>query len=145
VALRVIREAFDVTPHTLVSSIVFNGEVHTTDRATGKYIRPCLISLTATRNIFDEIVLDEPQLDPVACPRGYLNAIVSPHPWDLEGVRPVVQFNLSDYKFVEGLDVVAGLDSRPDLLALKPVEFEHLIRELFEDGDEGVGHASLTR
>ena len=25
----------------------------------------------------------------------------------------------------------AGLDSRPDLLALKPVEFEHLVRELF--------------
>src|SRR5260370_12731707 len=31
------------------------------------------------------------------------------------------------------MDVVAGLDSRPDLLALKPVEFEHLIRQLFEN------------
>lgn len=28
--------------------------------------------------------------------------------------------------------MVAGLDSRPDLLDLKPVEFEHLIRQLFE-------------
>jgi restriction system protein len=27
---------------------------------------------------------------------------------------------------------MAGLDSRPDLLALKPVEFEHLVRELFQ-------------
>ena len=47
-------------------------------------------------------------------------------------VRPVVQFDLSKYKFVEEMDVVAGLDSRPDLLDLKPVEFEHLIRQLFE-------------
>ena len=39
---------------------------------------------------------------------------------------------MSKYKFVEDMNVIAGLDSRPDLLALKPVEFEHLIRELFE-------------
>lgn len=35
-------------------------------------------------------------------------------------------FDLSKYKFVEEMDVVAGLDSPPDLLALKPVEFERL-------------------
>jgi hypothetical protein len=45
---------------------------------------------------------------------------------------PVLQFDLSKYKFVEELEVVVGLDSRPDLLAFKPVEFEHLIRRLFE-------------
>ncbi len=44
----------------------------------------------------------------------------------------MLQFDLSKYKFVEEMDVVAGLDSRMDLLALKPVEFEHLIRQLFE-------------
>jgi restriction system protein len=43
------------------------------------------------------------------------------------------------------LDVVAGLDSRPDLLALKPVEFEHLIRQLFENiGDEVLGHPGVA-
>ena len=31
-----------------------------------------------------------------------------------------------------GYDTAAGLDSRPDLLALEPTEFEHLIRALFE-------------
>src|SRR6266566_2592850 len=132
VALRTLAEAFDVAPVTLVSGIVFNGYVSAKDRATGKPIRPLLISTHAMRDAFAEIVLDEPELDPVACLRGYLNAVVSPHPYDLEAVRPVVQFDLSKYKFVEEMDVVAGLDSRPDLLALKPVEFEHLIRQLFE-------------
>jgi restriction system protein len=133
VTLRTLAEAFAVTPVTLVSGIVFNGYVSAKDRATGKPIRPLLISTHATRQGFAEIMLDEPELDPVACLRAYLNAVVSPHPYDLEAVRPVVQFDLSKYKFVEEMDVVAGLDSRPDLLALKPVEFEHLIRQLFEN------------
>jgi restriction system protein len=133
VTLRTLAEAFDATPVTLVDGIVFNGYVSAKDRATGKPIRPLLISTHATRDSFAEIVLDERELDPVVCLRGYLNAVVSPHPYDLEAVRPVVQFDLSKYKFVEEMDVVAGLDSRPDLLALKPVEFEHLIRQLFEN------------
>jgi restriction system protein len=132
VTLRTLAEAFDAAPVTLVDGIVFNGYVSAKDRATGKPVRPLVISVHATRQAFSEILLDEPELDPVACLRAYLNAIVSPHPYDLEPVRPVVQFDLSKYKFVEEMDVVAGLDSRPDLLALKPVEFEHLIRQLFE-------------
>jgi len=132
VALRTLAEAFDVAPVTLVRGIVFNGYVSAKDRATGKAVRPLLISVHATRDAFGEIVLDEPELDPVACLRGYLNAVISPHPYDLEPVRPVLQFDVSKYKFVEEMNVIAGLDSRPDLLALKPVEFEHLIRELFE-------------
>lgn len=119
-------------PPTLVAGIVFNGYVSAKDHTTGQPIRPLLISTHAMREAFDQIMLDEPELDPQACLRGYLNAIVSPHPYDLESVEPVLRFDLSRYKFVEEMDVVAGLDHRPDLLALKPVEFEHLIRQLFE-------------
>jgi restriction system protein len=132
VALRTLAEAFDVAPVTLVSGIVFNGYVSAKDRATGQPVRPLLLSVHATREAFAGIVLNEPELDPKACLTSYLNAVISPHPYDLEAVRPVVQFDLSKYKFVEEMNVIAGLDSRPDLLALKPVEFEHLIRELFE-------------
>jgi restriction system protein len=132
VALRTLAEAFDVAPATLVSGIVFNGYVSAKDRATGKPVRPLLLSVHAPREEFTEIVLDEPELDPKACLRGYLNALISPHPYDLEAVPPVVQFDLRKFKFVQEMNVIAGLDSRPDLLALKPVEFEHLIRQLFE-------------
>ena len=132
VTLRTLAEAFDAVPASLVNGIVFNGYVSAKDRATGKPIRPLLISTNATREAFGEIELDEPELDPVMCLRGYLNAIVSPHPYDLEAVRPVLEFDLSKYKFIDEMDVIAGLDSRPDLLDLKPVEFEHLIRQLFE-------------
>jgi restriction system protein len=132
VALRTLAEAFDVAPVTLVSGIVFNGYVSAKDRATGKAVRPLVLSVHAMRDSFAEIVLDEPELDPKACLKGFLNALISPHPYDLEPVEPVLKFDLSRYKFVEEMDVIAGLDSRPDLLALTPGEFEHLTRKLFE-------------
>ncbi|MGW0314004.1 restriction endonuclease [Streptomyces flavidovirens] len=130
-ALRAIDEAFAVTPPSLVDGIAFNGKVHAKDRATGKAIEPCLVSLRANRGSFAELVLDEPELDPVASLH-YLNAIVSQHPYDLEPVPPVVTFDLSRYKIAPERDVVAGLDSRPDLVAMDPIDFEHLIRRLFE-------------
>lgn len=131
VVLRTLSEVFDAAPVTLINEVVINAYVSAKDRMTGKPVRPLILSAHATREKFTEIILDEPELDPVACLQGHLNAIISPNPYDLEPVRPVLQFDLSNYKFVEEMSVVAGLDSRPDLLKLKPVEFEHLIRELF--------------
>jgi restriction system protein len=129
--LRAIAEAFAVTPPSLVDMVAFNGHVNAKDRATGKAIRPCLVSLRASRDTFEDLVLDEPELDPVQSLH-FLNAIVYQHPYDLEPVRPVVTFDLAKYKLAPERDVVAGLDSRPDLVALDPIEFEHLIRRLFE-------------
>lgn len=131
VALRTIHEAFAADQGRLVEVVTFNGHVSTKDRATGQPVRPCLISVSAQRELFSGFVLAD--LDPVSCLHK-LNALVSLHPYDLEAVRPVVDFEtlLSQYKFVEGMDAVAGLDSRPDLLDMTPTEFEHLVRQLFE-------------
>ncbi|MEU3480956.1 restriction endonuclease [Streptomyces sp. NPDC033754] len=130
-ALRAIDEAFAVTPPALVDQVAFNGKVRAKDRATGKAIEPCLVSVRVSRESFADLVLDEPELDPVASLH-HLNATVSQHPYDLEPVRPVVTFDLSRYKIAPERDVVAGLDSRPDLVAMDPTDFEHLIRRLFE-------------
>jgi restriction system protein len=131
VALRTLHEVFTGDPAELIEVATFNGHVSTKNKATGQPIRPCLISVSATRELFSTLVLTD--LDPVACLK-MLNALVSPHPYDLEAVRPVVDFEvlLSQYKFVEGMDAVAGLDSRPDLLDMTPTEFEHLTKQLFE-------------
>jgi restriction system protein len=128
--LRAVAGVFDSTPRALVDSVAINGYVAAKDRSTGKPIEPVLVSVNATREPFEDLVLDEPELDPVLCLRR-LNAIVSPHPYDLEPVQPVVQFDLAKFKLVEGMDVAAGLDSRPDLLEMDPLKFENLVRELF--------------
>jgi DNA-binding MarR family transcriptional regulator len=63
--LRTPAEAFDVAPITLISGIIFNGYVSAKDPATGKPTRPLLASTNTTREAFTEIVLDDPELDPV--------------------------------------------------------------------------------
>ncbi|QBS43926.1 restriction endonuclease [Nocardia sp. CS682] len=127
--LLTMRDAFAVQPTTLVCEVAVNAQVAGTDKATGRPTDLCLISVSATRDQFSGFILTE--LSPVDCLR-HLNALVSPHPWDLEPIRPIFDPDLSRYKFIDAVDVAAGLDARPVLLDLRPAEFEHLVRELFE-------------
>jgi restriction system protein len=127
--LRTMRDVLEVQPAGIVDEVAVNGHVSTRNKATGQPERPCLVSVSATREQFAQFVLDE--LDPAECLR-HLNALVSPHPWDLEPVRPIFDPDLSKYRFVDAHDAAAGLDARPVLLEMHPIEFEHLVRQLFE-------------
>ncbi|GGP18452.1 restriction endonuclease [Nonomuraea glycinis] len=128
VALRTLHEIFAATPGSIIEAIVFNGRLNTIDQATGKKVRPHLLSVQAERVAFEEFVLAD--VNPVACLKR-LNALVSPNPYDLEAIEPFIAFDLKRFRFSADMDVVAGLDSRRDLLKLTPTEFEHLVRELF--------------
>jgi restriction system protein len=128
VALRTLHEIFVATSRDVVEAVVFNGRVSTIDRATGKPARPHLLSVEAERAAFEDLVLAA--VEPAACLKR-LNALVSPNPFDLEAVEPFIAFDLKRFRFTDNLDVVAGLDSRPNLLKLSPTEFEHLVRQLF--------------
>ena len=132
VALRTIHEILVSTPGSVIDLVTFYGKVSAKDPASGQPIRPLLLQVSAKREVFSTFVLSE--LDPVACLKR-LNALVSPHPYDLEPVQPTMDFDslLTRFKFIAGMDVVAGLDSRPDLLAMNPYEFEHLVRQIFEE------------
>ncbi|MHA6756943.1 hypothetical protein [Streptacidiphilus sp. PAMC 29251] len=86
-ALHAIEEGFAVTSPDLVDTVLFNGHADAKDRATGRPVRPCLASVVAEREAFCELDLGESELDPALCLR-HLNAIVSPHPYDLPGRSP---------------------------------------------------------
>jgi restriction system protein len=128
VALRTLHEIFRATPAEVIEAVVFNGRVSTVDRATGKKARPHLISVEAERSAFADLVLAE--VDPAACLK-HLNALVSPNPFDLEAVEPFIAFDLKRFRFVDGTEELAGLDSRRNLLKLSPTEFERLVKDLF--------------
>jgi restriction system protein len=132
VTLRTIHEVLVSTPASVVDAVTFYGYVSATDPGTGQPARPLLLNVTAPRAKFDTFVLSA--LDPIVCLKDELTALVSPHPYDLEPVRPLVNFDslLARFKFVAGADVIAGLDSRPDLLAMSPFEFETFVKQLFE-------------
>ncbi|MFD4636984.1 restriction endonuclease [Lentzea sp. NPDC058436] len=134
VALLCLRDLFSADP--ALSSIGFNGHVHAVNPATGEQEFPCLVSLDVVRDSFPK---DDNlrRITPEACIR-HLNAIVSNHPYELEPIEPILDFDLSKYSFVEGLDAVSTLDSRPDLMEMSPSNFEHLVRQIFEArGAEG--------
>ena len=57
-------------------------------------------------------------------------------------VKPIVEFNMVDKRFVENSDILSDLESPPNLMDLNPFEFENLINNLFEQ----IGfEAKLTR
>ena len=130
-ALRTLNEIFCATPADVVIAITFNGRVSTIDRTTGRPDRPHLLSVSAERPKFTDLVLAD--VDPAACVKGSdrLSALVSNNPFDMEAIEPFIAFDLRRFRFTDDLDVVAGLDSRPNLLKLSPTEFEHLVRQLF--------------
>jgi restriction system protein len=131
VAVRTVREVFTVTPPDMVSTVVFTGHVDTIDTATGQKTQPPLISVRATREKFDELVLAEPRFDPVASIKRHFFAVISQHPEELKPVDPVMPFSQADPRVVEAIDVISTLDQRPNLLDLKPEEFESFVQNLF--------------
>ena len=131
IAVRTVREVFTATPDDMVSTVVFNGHVDTVDPATGRRIQPPLISMRATREKFDELVLAEPRFDPVASIKRHFFAAISPHPEELKEVEPVMPFSRADPRVIEAIDVISTLDQRPNLLDLTPREFESFIQNLF--------------
>ena len=128
ITLRSLHEVMEADQGGHLAAVVFNGFVQTTDAATGKDIRPCLISVRVTKERFEEIQLD--RVDKRACLRN-LGAQVSPRPDEVQPVKPIVDFNMVDKRFVDQSDVLSDLESRPNLMDLNPFEFENLVGNLF--------------
>lgn len=128
IALRTIHEVLESDQSNHVQVVTFNGFVQTVDPTTGRDVRPCLISVRTTRDRFGEIDLS--RIDKRACLRN-LGAQVSSRPDERLAVKPIVEFNMIDHRFVPGSDVISELESRPNLMELTPLEFENLIGNLF--------------
>lgn len=133
VVLLYLRDLFDADQ--LLESVELGGHVHAMNRATGHREYPCLISVAVDRAKLAEINLLE--VAAAECLK-HLNALVSRHPHAVEAVTPVRDFDRAKFSFVEAVDVAARVDSRPDLTAMTPTEFEHFVRQVFESmGMEG--------
>jgi len=128
IALRTIHEVLEADYPSHIYVVTFSGFVQTVDPTTGRDVRPCLISVRTTKDRFKD--LDLSRIDKRACLRN-LGAQVSPRPEERVAVRPIVEFDMIDKRFVPGSDVISGLESRPNLMELTPREFEDLIGNLF--------------
>ncbi len=128
IALRSIHEVIEADQGNHLEVVCFNGFLQTVDPATGRDVRPHLISVRTTRKEFEGIDLS--RVDKVICLRN-LGAQVSPRPAEAQAVKPIIEFDMVDKRFVEQSDVLSDLESRPNLMELNPFEFEHLVANLF--------------
>jgi restriction system protein len=128
VAIRTVHELLQSDKGGHIDTVVFNGIVDTTDPGSGRRIRPCLVTVRTTRETFSE--LDLAHVEPLACLK-HLSAGVSKSPAELLPVRPILEFNMVDPRFVAESDALSGLDQRPNLMDLSFIEFEALIQNLF--------------
>lgn len=128
IALRTIHEIFEADAGRHVDTVVFNGLVDTLHPATGQRVHPCLVTLRTTLEAFNE--LDLRHVEPAACLQ-HLSAGLSRNPSELVPVRPVLEFDMVDPRFVQESDALSALETRPNLMELSPTEFEALIQNLF--------------
>jgi restriction system protein len=117
------------TSASQVTSVVANGWVDGVDSATGKPFRSCLLSCRSTRDAFD--ALDLSRVEPKECFRNLKGLTAGPL-YGLAPIRPILNINREDSRFVESRDVMADVGSIPNLALMDWEDFEHLVRGLFE-------------
>ena len=130
IALRSLYELFQADAANAIDAIIFNGWVNSIDKATGKEINACVLSLQAAKPGFMDINLA--QVEPKACFKK-LKGISAAKLTALQPIRPILQLNREDKRFVQAHSVVETLDNSSNLAAMDWEDFEHLIRQLFEE------------
>jgi restriction system protein len=128
VALKCVDAIFRGSPAGVVECLTLNGMLDTIDPSTGNQVRVCLLSVRVTYDTFRSLNLA--QVEPEQCLRS-LKATVSRAPSELLPVKPLVELDMVDPRFVDTMDVISGLEQRPNLMELSPIEFEGLITNLF--------------
>ena len=142
----VLRSLYNVIKWDIneyIESIVYNGFVESIDKATGKQINPCILSIQVSREEFVGLNLE--MVDPKECFRK-LKGIASSKLFTLTPVAPVLKIDKDDRRFVEGKYVVDAVLEGDNLAAMDWEDFEHLIREIFEkEFAQSGGEVKVTR
>ena len=143
ICLRTLWELFTSDTIDAVRSIVFNGWVGSIDRSTGSDVHACVISLEAGKDEF--LAINLAHVEPKACFRN-LKGVSASKLIELSPVKPLASINKEDRRFVEGYAVVDAIDHRTNLAAMDWLDFENLIREVFEkEFSKGGGEVKITQ
>jgi restriction system protein len=87
-----------------VNCLTVNGILDAIDPATGKQVRVCLLSVRVAADVFQSLNLA--QIQPEHCLRS-LKASVSRAPAELLPVKPLVELDMVDPRFVDTIDVMS--------------------------------------
>jgi restriction system protein len=116
-ALRCVYEVFAADKLKQIDVVALNGYVDTVDSSTGRTVQPCIISVRTTRDEFG--ALDLRKVEPISCLKR-LSASISRSPSELIAVKPIVDINMVDPRFIQEQDILSTLDNRLNLMELSP-------------------------
>lgn len=135
-ALLTIHRVFREAATLALQSVVFNGWVTGIDRASGNDFTSCILSVQAPRETFQAMQLE--RVEPKECIRSLRGLSAGPLA-QLAPVRPILELDMADKRFVESREVLASLNATDNLATMDWADFEHLVRELFAKffGGEG--------
>lgn len=143
IVLRTIHELYEADTINALEAIVFNGWVNSIDKATGQVANACIVSVHAGRSEFLAINLG--LVNPKECFRK-LKGVGSSELHGLSAVPPVLQMDRNDSRFISSREIAEGMDEGTNLAAMDWEDFEHLIRELFEqEFAQGGGEVKVTQ
>jgi restriction system protein len=143
ITLRTIYELFQSDSIDAVGAVVFNGWVNSIDKSTGQEVNACVLSVQVAKSEFTEVNLAN--VEPKACFRK-LKGVSGSKLVSLNPVKPVLQLNREDKRFVPSYEVVSDLDDSINLAAMDWLDFENLIREIFEkEFSQNGGEVKITQ
>ena len=143
ITLRTIHELYEADVVGAFDAVVFNGRVTSIDRATGHEATACILSVHAKRDEFLSVNLAN--VDPKACFKS-LKGVGSSKLHSLTPVAPIIEMRREDGRFVAAREVADTIDDSVNLAAMDWEDFEHLIREIFEqEFASGGGEVKVTQ
>jgi restriction system protein len=143
ICLRTLYELLRSDDIDVIKNIVFNGWVQAIDKATGANTHPCIMTVQVNKAEF--LALNLNQVDLKACFRS-LKGISGSKLIDFSPVRPVLSLHREDPRFVGSYDVAESLNDKTNLAAMDWLDFENLIRELFEkEFSKNGGEVKITQ
>lgn len=128
ITLRTLHELFEADQANAIDAIVFNGWVSAINKATGKRVNNCIVSIQAKKIEFIEIELSN--VDPKTCFKN-LKGVGSSKLSGIVAVQPIAQINKNDKRFVASYDVADKINEGDNLASMDWEDFEHLLREIF--------------
>jgi len=143
ICLRALHELFDADVVNALAAISFNGWVKSVDKATGREANACVLSIQAKKDEFQAINVEH--VEPKTCFKA-LKGVGSSKLHSLTPVAPVLAISREDKRFVASHEVVNQLNEGVNLAAMDWEEFEHLIRQLFEqEFKQAGGEVKITQ
>jgi restriction system protein len=143
ICLRTLYELFRADDVDVIKNIVFNGWVQAIDKATGANTHPCIMTVQANKGEF--LALNLNQVDLKAYFRSQ-KGISGSKLIDFSPVPPVLSLNREDPRFVGSYNVAESLNDKTNLAAMDWLDFENLIRELFEkEFSKNGGEVKITQ